>query len=110
MGRLTRSRVFEEPVSAFKRECKVYELLPDAPSDVDQLQWWRQHQEQFPLLSHLVRVVFAVPAASSKNERVFSVAGLVVSALRNRLDPRKVENIIAIKSNLRLLKDMGVRK
>ena len=31
------------------------------------------------MLSHLVRVVFAIPVASSKSERVFSVAGMVVS-------------------------------
>ena len=89
---------------------RSYELLPDAPSNVDQLEWWRQHQEQFPLLAFLVRVVFAVPAASSKSERVFSVAGLVVSALRSRLNPCKVENIVTVKCNLPLLKEMGVRK
>ena len=33
------------------------------------------HETQFPLLSHMARIVFAVPAASSKSERVFSVAG-----------------------------------
>ena len=32
------------------------------------------HQEQFPILSFMVRIVFAVPCASSKSERVFSVA------------------------------------
>jgi hypothetical protein len=77
---------------------------------VDQLTWWKQHQEQFPLLAFLVRVVFAVPAASSKSERVFSLAGLVVSALRNRLNPIKVENIVTIHSNLPILKEMGIRK
>ena len=30
-----------------------------------------------PMLSYLARVVFAVPAASSKSERVFSVAGIL---------------------------------
>ena len=77
---------------------------------MDQLTWWKQHQEQFPLLAFLVRVVFAVPAASSKSERVFSLAGLVVSALRNRLNPIKVENIVTIHSNLPILKEMGIRK
>ena len=90
--------------------CRSYELLPDATYDVNQLAWWKQHQEQFPLLSFLVRVVFAVPAASSKSERVFSLAGLVVSALRNRLNPIKVENIVTIHSNLPILKEMGIRK
>ena len=48
------------------------------------------HQEQFPLLSYLARVVLAVPAASSKSERVFSVAGNMVTPKRNRLAPQQV--------------------
>ena len=76
---------------------------------MDQLFWWKQHHEQFPLLEFLVRVVFAVTAASSKSERVFSLAGLVVSALKNRLNPIKVENVVTIHSNLPILKEMGKR-
>ena len=76
--------------SAFKKECRSYEALPDAPGDVDQLRWWQHHQEQFPLLSYLARVVFAVPAASSKSERVFSVAGNMVTPKRNSLAPKQV--------------------
>ena len=48
-------------VSSFRKECQSYEALPDTASDIDQLDWWRNHQEQFPLLSYCVRVVFAVP-------------------------------------------------
>ena len=63
-----------------------------------------------PLLSYLARAVFAIPAASSKSERVFSTAGLVVTPLRNRLDPEKVEDLIMIKQNKKLLQDMGYLK
>ena len=48
-------------VSKFRKECSSFEALPDAAGDVDQLRWWQAHQEQFPLLSYLVRVVFVVP-------------------------------------------------
>ena len=87
-----------------------YELLPYAPSFVDQLERWKNHQEQFPLLSHLVRIVFSVPAASSKSERVFSAAGNVVTAKRASLNPEKVEDLVIVKCNLSLLKGMGMRK
>ena len=40
-----------------------------------------------------------IPAASSKSERVFSTGGIFVTAKRNRLAPKKVENIIVIKEN-----------
>ena len=60
-----------------------------------------------PLLAKLVKVVFPVPAASSKSERVFSVAGNVVNPKRANLNPEKVEDLVVVKCNLRLLKSMG---
>ena len=50
-------------VSKFRKECSSFEALPDAAGDIDQLRWWQTHQEQFPLLSYLARVVFVLPAA-----------------------------------------------
>ena len=65
---------------------------------------------QFPLLAKLVKVVFPVPAASSKSERVFSVAGNVVTPKRAKLNPEKVEDLVVVNCNFRLLKTMGFRK
>ena len=84
-----------------------FQLLPDELSSVDQLEWWRHHEAQFPLLSKIVKVVFPIPAASSKSERVFSVAGNVVTPKRARLNPEKGEDLVVVKCNLRLLKGMG---
>ena len=59
----------------------------------------------------LVKVVFPVPVASSKSERVFSVAGNVVTPKRANLNREKVEDLVVVKCNLRLLKSMGfIRK
>ena len=68
------------------------------------MEWWRHHEAQFPLLSKTVKVVFPTPAASS--ERVFSVAGNVVTPKRARLNPEKIEDLVVVKCNLRLLKGM----
>ena len=32
----------------FRKECQSYEALPDTSSDIDQLDWWRNHQELSP--------------------------------------------------------------
>ena len=45
--------------------------------------------------------------ASSKSERVFSVAGNVVTQKRAYLTPEKVEAWVIVKSNFGLLRDMG---
>ena len=69
---------------------------------MDQLEWGKHHETQFPLLAKLVKVVFPVPAASSKSERVFSVAGNVVTPKRTNLNLEKMEDLVVVKCNLRL--------
>ena len=60
-------------------------------------------RDSVPLLAKLVKVVFPVPAASSKSEqRVFFVAGNVVKGAK--LNPEKVKDLVVAKCNLKLLK------
>ena len=90
----SRSSVFNLPATALRKEMQGHESLPPAELGTDLLKWWKHHHEQFPLLSHAVREVYSVQAASSKSERVFSSAGNTVTSLRNRLDAEKVENLM----------------
>ena len=53
-----------------------FQLLSDELCSLDQLKWWKHHESQFLLFAKLV---FPVPAASTKSERVFSVASNVVT-------------------------------
>ena len=68
------------------------------------------HESKFPLLAKLVLVVFPLPAASSKTDRVFSVAGNVVAPNRVKLNPEKMEDLAVVKCNSKLLKTMGFTK
>ena len=52
----------------------------------------------------------SLAVASSKSERVYSAAGRCVTALRNRLAPEMVQNLVVMCSNLPLLKERGLRK
>ena len=59
--------------------------------------WWKHHESQSPLglVAKLVKLVFPVPAASSKSEqRVFSVAGNVVTPKGAKLNPEKVKDFV----------------
>ena len=58
------------------------------------LMWWKQHAVRFPYLSRLARRYLAMPATSASVERLFSVAGQVVSAKRARLDPSTVTLLV----------------
>ena len=68
------------------------------------------HESQFPLLAKLVLVVFPLPAASSKTDRVFCVPGNVVAPNRVKLNHEKMEDLTVVKCNSKLLKTMGFTK
>ena len=58
------------------------------------LMWCKLHAVRFPYLSRLARRYLAMPATSASVERLFSVAGQVVSAKRARLDPSTVTLLV----------------
>ena len=95
-----RSAVFSAPETALEKEIKSYEAFPGAELGVDKLAWWKKHQDQFPLLAYLTRVVFAVQAASSKSEQVFSAAGNILTPMRSSLDPEKHHQTERVNSDL----------
>ena len=58
------------------------------------LMWWKVHAVRFPYLSRLARRYLAMSATSDSVERLFSVAGQVVTAKRARLDPSTVTLLV----------------
>lgn len=66
------------------------------------LQWWRYKSKQgtYTILSKLARVVLCVPATSASSERIFSIAGNVVTNKRTRLDPDIVSDILVVRGEI----------
>ena len=62
------------------------------------LKWWKEHAALFPYLSQVACRYLAMPATSAsvekKVERLFSVAGQVVTAKRNSLHPSTVTLLV----------------
>jgi hypothetical protein len=67
----------------------------------DPLEWWRKHATQLPTLAALARRYLAVQATSAECERVFSLAGLILSKRRLRLNGSLADMIIYLHSRLR---------
>ena len=86
-------------LSNFKKECSTYESLPICNSTMEILEWWKIHAECLPLLSKLARKYLAIPASSTKSERVFSAGGRVVTSSRTSLEPGKVEALVVNNRN-----------
>ncbi|KAM3842487.1 E3 SUMO-protein ligase ZBED1 [Diretmus argenteus] len=64
------------------------------------LGWWRENGSRFPLLANMARKYLCVTTTSSPSERVFSVAGTIVTPHRNLLKPERVNQLIFLAKNL----------
>ena len=60
-------------------------------------------EDSLPLPGKLARKYLAIPASSTKSERVFSEGGNVVTQNRTGLEPGKVESIVVINRNKSIL-------
>ncbi|CAJ0852784.1 11414_t:CDS:2 [Entrophospora sp. SA101] len=62
-------------------------LLLAKENECNPLMWWCTYKETFPFLSELAKDYLAIQSTSVPCEQSFSVTGLTISKLRNRLDP-----------------------
>ena len=74
--------------------------------DSNPLVWWKQYAARFPCLAQVARRYLAMPATSAPVERLFSVAGQVVTATRNRLHPETVTLLVFLHEALPLHRDI----
>ncbi len=74
-------------------------------SSLEPLLYWKDeaNQRSFPSLYMLHLKHHCIPATSANVERVFSAAGYIVSARRNRLGDESIESLVFAKCNKDLL-------
>lgn len=68
--------------------------------NMDILQWWKDHSNEYPALSILGSYYLSIPASSASSEREFSKAGLTINERRTRLNPETVDSILMLHSSL----------
>jgi hypothetical protein len=93
--------------AAIEREIKSFRKDKDLPpsnesNKVDPLRWWAAHAKLYPLLAPLIRIVFSCLGSQIECERVFSLAGLLTSALRNCMSPERLADVVFVSKNLDL--------
>lgn len=71
-------------------------------SNLSLLEWWKKNEHTYPRLSVLAKKYLAIPASSVPSERVFSLAGNLVSKKRSRLKPSLVNTLVFLKMNMEL--------
>ena len=73
----------------------------------DPLTWWKDKQLKLPTLAKLTKAYLAVQATSAQSERIFSAAALLITVLRNSLDPKTVKDLLFINRNWEWYKNNG---
>ena len=77
---------------SIEEEFKRYMLEPQTNWRVnDVMQWWSDHEANFPHIALLALKYVAIPASSAPSERVFSQLKLVIDCKRWRMDAGRVE-------------------
>ena len=69
------------------------------PEDLQVLDWWKIHKKNFPHLFKVFQKYIHIPATSVPSERIFSLAGNVITEKRSSLLPRNVNLLIFLHHN-----------
>lgn len=64
------------------------------------LDWWKEREYEYPLLSNLAKRYLCIPGTSVSSERVFSTAGDIITAQRSTLTPEHLDQILFLHKNL----------
>lgn len=81
-------------------ELSMYLQAPGPDSEADPLEWWKQHELNFPLVARLAKKYLCIPATSSSSERAFSASGNIITCKRSCLKPDTVEQLVFLALNL----------
>lgn len=87
-----------QEVQAYQRAERC-EKCDGCPGDQCGLIWWKEYSSKFPNLAKVARSMLAIPATSTASERVFSIAGHIVSKRRANLSPEHVDALVCISMN-----------
>lgn len=66
--------------------------------DADPLSWWKTNESRFPILSLVAKKYLATPATSVPCERLFSIAGEVITKKRAKLGVGHAEMYVFLKA------------
>ena len=82
-----------------RMSCDELDRYLNSPVDsgANPLIWWKVHEKDYPILSQMAKDYLSIQATSVPSERAFSISGLTISKVRNRLNPETARAIICMK-------------
>ena len=86
--------------SNIEKEVETYLGGVRIPREADPIMWWFANKHRLPILVRAARIYLAIPPTSVASERMFSVAGQMLTDRRNRLLPEHTEMLVLVHDNL----------
>ncbi|XP_030012474.1 zinc finger BED domain-containing protein 1-like [Sphaeramia orbicularis] len=86
--------------ASIELELSMYLQALGPDSETDPLEWWKQHEMNFPLVARLAKKYLCIPATSSSSERAFSASGNIITCKRSCLKPNTVDQLVFLALNL----------
>ena len=85
-----------------QKELQSYLLCPNlnVESEITPLRWWKEHADQFPIVSKVAKKYLCMCATSTSSERLFSTSGNIATPIRAALKPEKVNMLVFLAKNL----------
>ena len=80
-----------------------YLKTPTISKKSNPLQNWRENYKTLYPFSELAKKLFSFPASSVASERLFSSTSQIVTKRRNLIHNKKIEQIIFLRENYRLI-------
>jgi hypothetical protein len=89
--------------NAIQTEIERYQnyVISEAEQNMTVLEWWKLNEAFFPRIARIAKKLLAVPASSVPSERVFSLAGALVSKKRARMSDDNVDLLIFLNKNMK---------
>lgn len=84
--------------SSLQDEFQSYLALKRSDKNQNILDWWKDHEKMFPTLAKMARDIFSITATSVPVERLFSLAKLIVTRLRNSLKNESIRSTLCLNS------------
>ena len=89
------------PQEKIQQELDCYLAHPILEMEEDPLIWWKVEHLRYPHLAKLAQKYLCLCATSVPAERIFSIAGQIVSDRRSALKPGRVDQLVFLARNLK---------
>jgi len=96
----------DDSKSTFESEMKRYTNAESIETNENPLLWWKNKQNEFPVIADIAKEFLNAPATSIASERVFSKAGAIINKKRASLSSKNANMLIFIAHNQKILNQL----